>query len=102
MVDLSLPNYEMFYQKLGSGNLKIDNIGNKIRKFVFPEEITDEEDIFTPEVKENENSENNEIESTSNVKKNLSEELNKLNNLLKEGVLTQEEFEKAKKKILNN
>ncbi|MGI9571930.1 MAG: RelA/SpoT family protein, partial [Candidatus Actinomarinaceae bacterium] len=57
LVDLSLPNYEMFYQKLGSGNLKIDNIGNKIRKFVFPEEITDEEDIFTPEVKENENSE---------------------------------------------
>ena len=53
-------------------------------------------------IKENENSENNEIESTSNVKKNLSEELNKLNNLLKEGVLTQEEFEKAKKKILDN
>ena len=52
--------------------------------------------------KENENSENNEIESTSEVKKNLSEELNKLNNLLKEGVLTQEEFEKAKKKILDN
>ena len=52
--------------------------------------------------KENENSEKNEIESTSNVKKNLSEELNKLNNLLKEGVLTQEEFEKAKKKILDN
>ena len=52
--------------------------------------------------KENENSENNEIESTSNVKKNLSEELNKLNNLLKEGILTQEEFEKAKKKILDN
>tara|TARA_B100001063_G_C16439780_1_gene392992 strand:+ start:64 stop:300 length:237 start_codon:yes stop_codon:yes gene_type:complete len=41
--------------------------------------------------KDNENLENNE---------NLSEELNKLNNLLKDGVLTQEEFEKAKKKIL--
>ena len=27
--------------------------------------------------------------------KNLSEELNKLNNLLKDGVITQEEFEKA-------
>ena len=39
--------------------------------------------------KDNENLENNE---------NLSEELNKLNNLLKDGVLTQEEFEKAKKK----
>ena len=42
-------------------------------------------------IKDNENLENNE---------NLSEELNKLNNLLKDGVLTQEEFEKAKKKIL--
>ena len=52
--------------------------------------------------KENENSENNEIESTSDVKKNLSEELNKLNNLLKEGVLTQEELQKEKTKILDN
>tara|TARA_B110000003_G_scaffold109250_1_gene111839 strand:+ start:482 stop:751 length:270 start_codon:yes stop_codon:yes gene_type:complete len=32
----------------------------------------------------------------------LSSELNKLNELLKSGVLTQEEFEKAKKKILDN
>ena len=32
----------------------------------------------------------------------LSSELNKLNVLLKSGVLTQEEFEKAKKKILDN
>jgi predicted Zn-dependent peptidase len=31
----------------------------------------------------------------------MSDELNKLNNLLKDGVLTQEEFEKAKKKILD-
>ena len=51
--------------------------------------------------KDNQNSENNEIEDISDVKKNLSEELDRLNNLLKEGVLTQEEFEKAKKKILN-
>jgi len=29
----SLPNYEMFYQKLGNGNLKINNIGSKIRKY---------------------------------------------------------------------
>ena len=53
-------------------------------------------------IKENENSENNEIENSSEVKKNLSEELNNLNNLLKEGVLTQEEFEKVKKKLLND
>ena len=52
--------------------------------------------------KENKNSENNEIENSSDIKKNLSEELNKLNNLLKEGVLTHEEFEKAKKKLLDN
>ena len=32
----------------------------------------------------------------------LSEELDKLNNLLKDGVITQEEFEKAKKKILDS
>ena len=32
----------------------------------------------------------------------LSSELEKLNELLKSGVLTQEEFEKAKKKILDN
>ena len=52
--------------------------------------------------KENENSENNEVENTFDGKKNLSEELEKLNNLLKDGVLTQEEFDKAKKKLLEN
>ena len=50
--------------------------------------------------KENENLENNENQNFSENNKNLSEELDKLNNLLKDGVLTQEEFEKAKKKIL--
>ena len=53
-------------------------------------------------IKEDENLRNNEIENSSEVKNNLSEELDKLNNLLKEGVLTQEEFEKAKKKLLDN
>ena len=33
---------------------------------------------------------------------NLSNELNKLNELLKSGALTKEEFEKAKKKILGD
>ena len=42
-----------------------------------------------------------EIEKNVNSE-NLSEELNKLNELLKSGALTQEEFEKAKKKILDN
>jgi hypothetical protein len=33
---------------------------------------------------------------------NLSDEITKLNELLNSGVLTQEEFEKAKKKLLND
>ena len=35
-------------------------------------------------------------------KKDLSDEINRLNELLKNGILTKEEFEKAKKKILDN
>ena len=38
----------------------------------------------------------------STDKEQLSNELSKLNELLQSGVLTQEEFEKAKKKILDN
>tara|TARA_B100000575_G_scaffold135089_1_gene107692 strand:+ start:438 stop:701 length:264 start_codon:yes stop_codon:yes gene_type:complete len=52
--------------------------------------------------KNNESSEKDEIENPSEIKKNLTEELDRLNNLLKEGALTQEEFEKAKKKLLDN
>ena len=37
-----------------------------------------------------------------NTDKSLSNELEKLNALRKSGVLTQEEFEKAKNKLLNN
>ena len=44
----------------------------------------------------------NEIESTSSNNDHLSNEITKLNELLQSGVLTQEEFEKAKKKILDN
>ena len=43
-----------------------------------------------------------EIENSLNDNKNLTSELNKLNELLKSGALTQEEFEKAKKKILDD
>ena len=43
-----------------------------------------------------------ETENLSNDSQNLTSELNKLNELLKDGVLTQEEFEKAKKKILED
>ena len=41
---------------------------------------------------------NNDIENNSN----LSSEITKLNELLKSGVLTKEEFDKAKKKLLDN
>ena len=47
------------------------------------------------------NRSDSEIEKNNNSEK-LSEELNKLNELLKSGALTQDEFEKAKKKILDN
>ena len=50
--------------------------------------------------KENEPSGENDNLEESN--KNLSNELNKLNELYKSGVLTEEEFEKAKKKILED
>jgi protein-arginine kinase activator protein McsA len=53
--------------------------------------------------KENENgtnsdNTNNDLENNLN----LSNEITKLNELLKSGVLTQEEFDKAKKKLLDN
>ena len=53
-------------------------------------------------LKEQDNLNNEENENFFDNKNNLSEELDKLNNLLKDGVLTQEEFEKAKKKLLDN
>ena len=45
---------------------------------------------------------NNDSEYQIDDNEKLSSELEKLNELLKSGVLTQEEFEKAKKKILDN
>ena len=56
----------------------------------------------------NTNKSNLEIDSDEESKnslndiKNLTSELNKLNELFESGALTQEEFEKAKKKILDN
>ena len=40
-------------------------------------------------------------ENSNDTSENLSTELNKLNELQKSGVLTQEEFEQAKKKLLD-
>ena len=43
-----------------------------------------------------------EFDDLSNNNEQLSDEIAKLNNLRQSGVLTQEEFEKAKNKILDN
>ena len=50
----------------------------------------------------NENSDNEKTDNPLVDEDSLSYELEKLNKLLKDGVLTQEEFEKAKRKILDN
>ncbi len=52
--------------------------------------------------KAKENIEENKTVETLNNENKLSDEIEKLNQLLKEGILTQEEFEKAKKKLLEN
>ena len=57
--------------------------------------------IMTGFSAKNSNRTNSETEVKDNPE-NLSNELNKLNELFKSGTLTQEEFEKAKKKILDN
>ena len=60
---------------------------------------------FAPKKNQDEGSDHSQSEldsSTTNTDNNLSSELANLNNLLKDGVLTQEEFDKAKKKILDN
>ena len=49
-----------------------------------------------------EEKEENETQVSSPSVNDLSDEISKLNELHKSGVLTQEEFEKAKSKLLNN
>ena len=60
---------------------------------------------FAPKKNQDDETDQSQSESetnTTNTNNNLSSELANLNNLLKDGVLTQEEFDKAKKKILDN
>ena len=53
--------------------------------------------------KEKSESETDEIsEAASEQTSNLSDELSKLNDLKEKGIISQEEFEKAKNKLLNN
>ena len=54
---------------------------------------------------ENTDQENTDYENTSEFPSDdskLSDEVKKLNQLFKDGILTQEEFEKAKKKLLDD
>mgnify|MGYP001403659685 FL=1 len=52
--------------------------------------------------KSNENISTENSSETSIDENKLSDEIEKLNQLLNDGILTQEEFEKAKKKLLDN
>ena len=61
-------NVETLYLNLGHGNIKIDNVGNRIRKFVFPEEITDDEDIFTPDQPQSSNNQQVIVEGYDDIK----------------------------------
>ena len=38
-------------QSLGNGNTGINIVGNKIRKLVFPGDISVDEDLYSPEIK---------------------------------------------------
>ena len=57
---------------------------------------------FAPKKNNDEHIENENFDNINSNNNNLSSELARLNNLLKDGALTQEEFDKAKKKILDN
>ena len=61
-------NVETLYLNLGHGNIKIDNVGTRIRKFVFPEEITDDEDIFTPDQPQSSNNQQVIVEGYDDIK----------------------------------
>ena len=50
--DLKLPNLETLYQNIGNGNTGINSISNRINKIVFPGEISVDEDLYSPEIKE--------------------------------------------------
>ncbi len=54
------------------------------------------------EKEEAENESGDTSETSAEQSSNLSDELTKLNGLKEKGIISQEEFEKAKKKLLNN
>ena len=66
--DYKYPNYETLYLNLGNNNLKINNVGNRIRKYVFPEEISEEEDILSPEATPSTNAQQVLVEGYDDIK----------------------------------
>ncbi len=70
--EYKLPNYETMYLNIGSNKLKIDNVGSKIRKHVFPEEITDEEDILSPDPSPSSNDQQVLVEGYDDIKVRMS------------------------------
>ena len=66
--DYKYPNYETLYLNLGNNNIKINNVGNRIRKYVFPEEISEEEDILSPEATPSTNSQQVLVEGYDDIK----------------------------------
>jgi guanosine-3',5'-bis(diphosphate) 3'-pyrophosphohydrolase len=66
--DLKLPNLETLYQNLGNGNTGINSISNRINKIVFPVEISVDEDLYSPEIKENSKSDLVIVEGYDDIK----------------------------------
>ena len=66
------PNYETLYLNIGNNKLKIDNVGSKVRKYVFPEEITDEENILSPDPSPSTNDQQVLVEGYDDIKVRMS------------------------------
>ena len=66
--DLKLPNLETLYKNLGNGNTGINSISNRINKIVFPGEISVDEDLYSPEIKEDSKSDLVIVEGYDDIK----------------------------------
>ena len=66
--ELKLPNLETLYQNLGNGNTGINSISNRINKIVFPGEISVDEDLYSPEIKEDSKSDLVIVEGYDDIK----------------------------------
>jgi len=66
--DLRLPNLETLYQNLGNCNTGINSISNRINKIVFPGEISVDEDLYSPEIKEDSKSDLVIVEGYDDIK----------------------------------